>query len=299
MSGKILPIAVERTCRIIDRSFVICPPLRYNPFTMSKIARFETLAERLVEGTFARLFAGRLSPLEVATHLTRAMEDYQTLSPDGTPQAPTHYWVYLHPDDCHALAAEQPMLEKELSRHVAGLSAQAGLALEVTPAVYVLPDEEMGPHEIRVVARWIPEKATEVQKTREMEASQEQAEAQATITPPGRPFLILEGHRHVNLFQPVVSIGRALDNDVIIEDSHISRHHAQLRRRYGRYVLYDLGSSGGTQINGYPIEECVLHSGDVISFADVQVIYGEDPFTPIPLPTSEDTPPLASLEKVR
>jgi hypothetical protein len=250
---------------------------------MSKIARFEALAERLVEGTFARLFAGRLSPLEVATHLTRAMEDYQTLSPDGTPQAPTHYWVYLHPDDCNALAVEQPMLEKELGRHVAGLAAQADLALEVTPVVYVLPDEEVGPHEIRVVARWIPE------------ASKEQAEAEATITPPGRPFLILEGHRHVNLLQPVVSIGRALDNDVIIEDSRISRHHAQLRRRYGRYVLYDLGSSGGTQINGYPVEECVLHSGDVISFADVQVIYGEDPPTPIPLPASEDTPPLASL----
>ena len=262
---------------------------------MSKIARFEALAERLVEGTFARLFAGRLSPLEVATHLTRAMEDYQTLSPDGTAQAPTHYWVYLHPDDCNALAAEQPMLEKELGRHVAGLAAQADLALEVTPVVYVLPDEEMGPHEIRVVARWILEEATEVEKTREMEASQEQAEAEVTITPPGRPFLILEGHRHVNLLQPVVSIGRALDNDVIIEDSRISRHHAQLRRRYGRYVLYDLGSSGGTQINGYPVEECVLHSGDVISFADVQVIYGEDPPTPIPLPASEDTPPLASL----
>ena len=50
---------------------------------MSKIARFEALAERLVEGTFARLFAGRLRPLEVATHLTRALEDDQVLSPDG------------------------------------------------------------------------------------------------------------------------------------------------------------------------------------------------------------------------
>ena len=32
---------------------------------------------------------------------------------------------------------------------------------------------------------------------------------------------------------------------------------------------------------------------DVISFAGIQVIYGEDPPTPIPLPASEDTPLLA------
>jgi len=285
---------------------------------MSKIARFEALAERLVEGTFARLFGGRLRPLEVATHLTRAMEDYQVPSPEGPAQAPTHYWVYLHPEDLDALATEQPTLEAELARHVAELAAQAELALEVAPVVHVLAGERMMPHHVRVEARWMPEGAsaaslpegasaaslaadeagaTGVDRTRDMETGDVEAEAAATIAPPGRPFLILQGRRHVNLLQPVVSIGRALDNDIIIEDSRMSRHHAQLRQRYGRYVLYDLGSSGGTQINGYPIEECVLHSGDVMSFAGVQVIYGEDPPTPIPLPDShEDTPPLAPQE---
>jgi hypothetical protein len=265
---------------------------------MSKIARFEALAERLVEGTFARLFAGRLRPLEVAMHLTRAMEDYQALSPDGTPQAPTHYWVYLHPDQCAALALEQPALETEMARHVAELAAQAGLALDVTPVVCVVPEEGMGTHQVRVEARWMPGEAAEVEKTREMDTSKEELEAAATMVPQGRPFLIVEGRRHVDLLQPVVSIGRALDNDMIIEDPRVSRHHAQLRLRYGRYVLYDLGSSGGTQINGYPVEECVLHSGDVISFAGLQVIYGEDPPTPIPLPGSEDTPPLAAPEEI-
>jgi hypothetical protein len=271
---------------------------------MSNIARFEALAERLVEGTFARLFAGRLSPLEVATHLTRAMEDYQVLSPEGVPRAPTHYSVYLHPDDCDALAAERPTLEAELARYVADLAAQAGLALDVTPVVHVLAEESMTIHQVRVEARWMPEGAAkvaegedvEMERTRDMESGEVEAEAAAAIAPQGRPFLILEGHRHVNLLQPVVSIGRALGNDIIIEDPRVSRSHAQLRQRYGRYVLYDLGSSGGTQINGYPIEECVLHSGDVISFAGVQVIYGEDPPTPIPLPGSEDTPPLAQQE---
>ncbi|RLC97913.1 MAG: hypothetical protein DRI77_06215 [Chloroflexi bacterium] len=256
---------------------------------MNKIARFEALAERLVEGTFARLFAGRLSPLEVATHLTRAMEDNQTLSPEGAPQAPTHYWVYLHPDNCNSLATDQQTLEAELAHHVAALAVEANLTLQVTPVIHVLPDEKLGPHQVRVEARWMPEETESLEKTREMEPEEE-----AAIAPPGRPFLILGGQRHVNLLQAVVSVGRALDNDIIVEDPRVSRHHAQLRRRYGRYVLYDMGSSGGTRINDYPVEECVLHAGDVISFAGVQVIYSEDPPTPIMLPGSEDTPPLAT-----
>ena len=132
-------------------------------------------------------------------------------------------------------------------------------------------------------------------ETREMDASE------ATIAggpgkPPGRPVLILEGRRHVNLLEPVISIGRALDNDLILEDPRVSRHHAQLRQRYGRYVLYDLDSAGGTSINGYPVEECVLHCGDVVSFAGVSVIYGEDPPTPIPpsVAEKENTPAVPS-----
>jgi len=262
---------------------------------MSKIARFEAAAERLVEGTFARLFAGRISPLVVATHLTRAMEDYQVVSPDGIPQAPTHYWVYLAPDDCDSLALAQPELEAELARHIAELAAQTELALQITPVIHVLPDEELAAHEVRIEARWMPEEDAPVSKTHEMKAGTTEDPA-CTIAPPGRPFLILGGRRHVNLLLPTISIGRAVDNDIIIEDPRVSRHHAQLRRRYGRYVLYDLGSAGGTQINGYPVEECVLHAGDVISFAGVQVVYSEDPPTPIPLPDNEDTPPLAPIE---
>jgi hypothetical protein len=264
---------------------------------MSKIARFEALAERLVEGTFARLFANQLSPLEVATHLTRAMEDYQVVSPDGAPQAPTHYWVYLHPSDCDALAVAQPALEAELVHHVADLAAQADLGLPVSPVVHVLPDPTVASHQVRVEARWLPQDTPPVEKTREMCAESDQADSEAEaqtecIAPPGRPFLILDGRRHVNLLKATLSIGRALDNDIIIEDPRVSRHHAQLRRRYGRYVLYDLESAGGTQINGYPIEECVLHAGDVLSFAGIQVVYSEDPPTPIPLPSMEDTPML-------
>ena len=61
----------------------------------------------------------------------------------------------------------------------------------------------------------------------------------------------------------------------MLDDRTISRRHAQIRWRFGRFILYDLGSRGGTKVNGVPIEEFVLRVGDVIEIADEQIIYGE------------------------
>ena len=47
-------------------------------------------------------------------------------------------------------------------------------------------------------------------------------------------------------------------------------------------MLYDLGSTGGTFVNGQGVQECVLRPGDVISLAGVSLIYGEDEFGPEP-----------------
>lgn len=264
---------------------------------MNRIAQFEALAERLVEGTFAQLFGGRISAQKVATRLGRAMEDNRICSSGSTMQAPTHYRVYLSPSDHETLSAEQPSLEDELAQHVTELASQAGFVIHGSPVVQVLPDEELAARDLRVDAGFQAAEMEDVGSTRGMEASDASEQEKVASEPPkGRPFLILDGRRHVNIRLPVVSIGRALDNDVIIEDPRVSRHHAQLRQRYGHYVLYDLDSSGGTQINGYPVEECVLHSGDVVSFAGVKVIYGEDPPTPIPLPEGDDTEPFETLD---
>ena len=49
--------------------------------------------------------------------------------------------------------------------------------------------------------------------------------------------------RRLSLGEPVINIGRALDNDVILDDSTVSRHHAQLRWRQGQYFIYPPDSS--------------------------------------------------------
>jgi hypothetical protein len=250
---------------------------------MNHIARFESLAEQWVEGTFARLFGGHIHPLEVANHVARAMEDACSQAADGTPLAPTHYRIDLHPQDLDALRARHPAPEEELARYVENLARQAGMILPTAPCIVLNPLPDLPPHTVRVQAFQGPSEGDDEGATRQMNG-----EVPLPSEPsPGRCFLIIGGKRHVSLTAPTINIGRALDNDVIIEHPRVSRHHAQLRRRYGRYVLYDLGSSGGTLVNGYPVQECVLRSGDVISLADFEIIYGEEPVSPPGEPPEE------------
>ena len=52
------------------------------------------------------------------------------------------------------------------------------------------------------------------------------------------------------LDQPELFIGRDLSNDIVINDPEISRRHARLYKQAGKYVLEDLGSTNGTNVNG-------------------------------------------------
>ena len=64
--------------------------------------------------------------------------------------------------------------------------------------------------------------------------------------------------------------------DIIIDSPAVSRIHARLRFRAGRYFIGDLSSRNGTTVNGDAVcgeEERVLSEGDIITFADVSYIF--------------------------
>ncbi|MGD8849638.1 MAG: FHA domain-containing protein, partial [Anaerolineales bacterium] len=90
----------------------------------------------------------------------------------------------------------------------------------------------------------------------------------------------VDGDRHFPLSRPVINIGRRLDNHLIIEDQRISRTHAQIRIRAGRFEIFDLNSSAGTLVNGRAVNHHILQPGDVIALADTRLVYGEDPGGP-------------------
>ena len=106
---------------------------------------------------------------------------------------------------------------------------------------------------------------------------------------PENAYLIISGVKVFPLHTAVVNIGRRLDNTLVIDDPRISRNHAQLRSVDGRYVIFDLNSTGGTSVNGKRVTQCVLYPGDVISLAGIPLIYGQD--NPPPRPDMAITRP--------
>ena len=63
-----------------------------------------------------------------------------------------------------------------------------------------------------------------------------------------------------------VRIGRAADNDIVVDDLLVSIHHAELHQREeGRYELVDLASANGTFVNGRRVRRAELEERDVVT----------------------------------
>ncbi len=114
---------------------------------------------------------------------------------------------------------------------------------------------------------------------------------------PPNAFLIIEGVKVFPLQKAVVSIGRRLDNTLILDDPRVSRTHAQLRAIKGRYVIFDLNSTGGTYVNGQRVSQNALYAGDVIWLAGVTLVFGQD--NPPPRPDLQATNPPDEFEADR
>ena len=80
--------------------------------------------------------------------------------------------------------------------------------------------------------------------------NKETAQAMLVLFQQGSDGIHRTTGQHWLLQAPITTIGRWDDNDIVIADRWISRHHAQVRREGTRYTLYDLDSKNGLFLNG-------------------------------------------------
>ncbi|HEU4544457.1 MAG TPA: FHA domain-containing protein [Jiangellaceae bacterium] len=96
---------------------------------------------------------------------------------------------------------------------------------------------------------------------------------------PSAPYLevVSPGALHgqlVTMSRDHIVVGRGSDSDIRLNEPHVSRTHAELRRKGNEVFVQDLGSSGGTKVNGVRITESHrLDPGDVVSLATVDLVY--------------------------
>jgi len=71
-----------------------------------------------------------------------------------------------------------------------------------------------------------------------------------------------------------ITLGRAFDNTILIDDTSVSRHHAAIRWKKGMLYITDLNSTNGTMVNGEKVEQGLFYE---LNYAD-QVTIGNVAF---------------------
>ncbi len=103
----------------------------------------------------------------------------------------------------------------------------------------------------------------------------------------GGAFIIRNGPLTGQSFlldRPVISIGRGIECDIVINDISISRYHAQVSRQANGNFVQDLDSRNGTTVNDQPLlAPHPLQPGDIVCFGSIQLEY-------TPIQTARTTP---------
>jgi hypothetical protein len=243
---------------------------------VSALNHFEQFLENMVEGSVARLFRSRVEPAEIAKRLERAMESQQTISVRRI-IVPNAYRVFLNPEDFAVLQAFRSELEREMTTYLRELADERGFTMLEHPRVELASDQAVPRRGIQVVAETTGgaqpngSGGTQVMSgTAVMQAPSAVARTSATLilqTPHGPQLIPLES--------TLLSVGRGLGNDIILEDSRVSRNHAELRYKNRRFWLIDRGSTNGTFVNNERVSEQALRGGDVISLGGLELAFRE------------------------
>lgn len=252
---------------------------------MLRLDQLEAKLQKLVEDQLAGILPGLRMEDRVIQRLATAVRENIIQQRDDRAIAPDVFTLIVS-TETSPMWKEQSTIQA-LKNIITAASRDVGLKMVTPPTIVITTDDHFSAEEIKVVAS---HKLEPVADTQGMHMSTLNEETDENENIPDNAFLIIEGVKVHPLTEAVVNIGRRLENQLVIDDPRVSRNHAQLRAIKGRFVLFDLNSTGGTFVNGQRTSQTVLYPGDVISLAGVALIFGQD--NPPPRPDLANTSPL-------
>lgn len=251
------------------------------------LSQLESRLQSIIEGGAARLLPLTQRPVSFSDKLILAMQSGIRSEMSGKRIAPNLYNLDVHPALAQTLRENQDLLD-EFANAIWSAGLSEGLHFITPPIIKINADPGL-PHQVINVRAWIAPQQIEETNTLALASTME-------TSIPSKAYLIINAKHIFPLVQPVINIGRRVDNHIVIEDRRVSRLHAQLRVVQGLYVIFDLDSAGGTFVNGVRLQQCALFAGDVISLAGVELIYGQD-ITDTVLPPPGSTEPITPFPK--
>jgi Protein of unknown function (DUF3662)/FHA domain len=243
---------------------------------MPPLTAIERFFERLFERPSARLFRTRMQPVQLQRRIERAMEAERLAASDRT-LVPNRFIVRLNPDDLEGFADMEHSLAAELADAALVFARAHHYTLVDRPQVDLLADPTVERTDIRVDARFADPIAGRSGPPADADHPGTTGEPSADPTHtlvfqvprPSMPAARLRVHdpsggiRQVDIWTGL-TIGRATDNDLVLRDERVSRHHGRIGGRRGTLMYTDLGSTNGSDVNGTRVTEVVLGAGDRI-----------------------------------
>ena len=90
-------------------------------------------------------------------------------------------------------------------------------------------------------------------------------------------FLIIErgpgAGKRISLSKFPVTLGREIDNDIVLEDEEISRNHLRIKQRGRLFIVEDLESRNGTFLNGDRVLNSIVQSGDKLLVGSTELVF--------------------------
>lgn len=256
---------------------------------MNVLKSVETTIANLVEGTFGRLFRSEVRPMELARKLAREMDEHRTMSVSRV-YAPNEYSVWLSPEDRARYEGVEHEVIDELCAYLLEHARREELILTASPIIAFHTDERLALGEFGIQAELVrpgghsdqahaaapqePEPNSEHGETMIYSTSArvrgQVAEAQDR---PVRALVVVDGRR-LPVPSKGATIGRSRDCDIVLDDTGISRRHAELRPGADGWTVADLGSTNGVRLNGRALRGAqALHAGDRVELGSTEIVF--------------------------
>ena len=237
-----------------------------------KFDRIEAHLRVIFEENLPKIFTGHQPQTTLVDELIKVMRGTERQYLDEKILAPDLYVLTVFPRDMIEWQMHQDILD-EIASSLHKIGIQEGLSFQKSPKIELQSDQKLSQGKFVISAYFSP-KDPDLPDTAVL-PQQEGEEYEPEM--PENAMLIISGKTIFPLNKPVIDIGRHSTNNLVLNDPHISRHHAQLRAIKKHYVIFDIGSTGGLFLNGRPISQATLHAGDVIRIGMVNLIYNQEP----------------------
>jgi hypothetical protein len=246
---------------------------------MGILREFEQRLEGAVEGLFARAFKSGVQPVELGKRLVRAVEDGRTVGVSRV-YVPNVYTYELSPADRERFADYEGALANELAALAVQTARDNDWAMLGPARIEFETDEGLSEGRFRVTGRVEPDASRAAEPAGRRDSGAAMPVGPYTAVLPGQApsrarapatLVLMSGPHEVKAYPlsgTQVSIGRSERSDIALSDPGVSRNHARIVREGDDYIVEDLHSTNGTEVNGQPVQRRRLANGDTVKLAN-------------------------------